>query len=50
MCFSPVLYGEAESFSETNRVTLATEVVQVGVTESLNELFSTELLVGLRIS
>jgi hypothetical protein len=40
---------QAESFSETNRVTLATEVVQVGVIESLSELFSTEFFVGLRI-
>ena len=32
---------QVESFSERRRVTLAAEVVQVGVTESLNELFST---------
>lgn len=40
---------QAKSFFERKRVTLAAEVVQVRVTESLNELFSTELFVELRI-
>ena len=41
---------QAPSFSETNRVKLAAEVIQLRATESSNDFFSSKLFVGLCIS